>query len=55
MPAEFVALELGRFAALRSGAYADVSDGVRRVLGREPRAFAEYVRETAATGVWASV
>ncbi|MDT0343945.1 NAD(P)H-binding protein [Streptomyces litchfieldiae] len=54
VPAEFVALELGRFAAVRSGAYAEVSDGVRRVLGREPRSFAEYVRETAATGVWAN-
>ncbi|MGV9324459.1 hypothetical protein [Streptosporangium sandarakinum] len=25
---------------------------VARVLGREPREFTDYVRETAATGVW---
>ena len=29
------------------------TDGVQRALGREPRDFAEYARETAATGVWA--
>ncbi|MFF0416569.1 NmrA family transcriptional regulator, partial [Kitasatospora sp. NPDC004745] len=26
--------------------------GVRRALGREPRDFADYAREAAATGVW---
>ena len=29
-----------------------VASGVRRALGREPRDFADYARETAATGVW---
>jgi uncharacterized protein YbjT (DUF2867 family) len=29
-----------------------ITDDIRRVTGREPRRFAEYVRETAATGVW---
>ncbi|RZS41319.1 uncharacterized protein YbjT (DUF2867 family) [Herbihabitans rhizosphaerae] len=29
-----------------------LSDGVRRVLGREPRDVGEYIKETAATGVW---
>jgi hypothetical protein len=28
-----------------------ITDDVRRVTGREPGRFAEYVRETAATGV----
>jgi uncharacterized protein YbjT (DUF2867 family) len=28
------------------------ADGVRQALGREPRAFADYARRTAATGVW---
>ncbi|WCD84424.1 NAD(P)H azoreductase [Streptomyces xanthophaeus] len=32
--------------------FADLADGVRRVLGREPRDFSDYVRTTAATGVW---
>ena len=29
-----------------------VTDDVREVTGREPRRFADYVRETAATGIW---
>jgi hypothetical protein len=29
-----------------------IADGVRRALGREPRDFAGYTRETAASGVW---
>ncbi len=29
------------------------TDAVQCALGREPRDFAEYARETAATGVWA--
>ncbi|MFJ6510651.1 NAD(P)H-binding protein [Streptomyces sp. NPDC091406] len=31
---------------------APVLDGVRRALGREPRDFADFVREAAARGVW---
>jgi hypothetical protein len=34
------------------GRNAHVADGVRRALGREARDFTDYVRETAATGVW---
>ena len=29
-----------------------ITDDIKQVTGREPRRFAEYVRETAATGVW---
>jgi hypothetical protein len=29
-----------------------VTDGVQRALGRPPRDFAEYARNTAATGIW---
>ena len=29
-----------------------VTDDIRKVLGREPRDFAEYARDTAQTGVW---
>ncbi|MGA4838895.1 NmrA family transcriptional regulator [Streptomyces sp. G45] len=34
------------------GRNAYVSDGVREVLGREPREFSDFVREAAETGVW---
>ena len=34
------------------GRNAQLSDCVRRALGREPRDFSEYARATAATGVW---
>ncbi|GAA4872417.1 NAD(P)H-binding protein [Saccharopolyspora cebuensis] len=34
------------------GRRAHVTDTVERVLGRPPRDFAEYARDTAATGVW---
>jgi uncharacterized protein YbjT (DUF2867 family) len=29
-----------------------ITGDVKRVIGREPRRFADYVRDTAATGVW---
>jgi uncharacterized protein YbjT (DUF2867 family) len=35
------------------GSKAELSDGVRRALGREPRDFADYTRAAAASGVWA--
>lgn len=31
---------------------AEVSDGVRRAIGREPRDFAEFARDAAAAGAW---
>jgi uncharacterized protein YbjT (DUF2867 family) len=34
------------------GRNAYLTDGVQRALGREPRDFAAYARNTAATGVW---
>jgi hypothetical protein len=34
------------------GSKAQLADGVQRALGREPKDFAQYARETAATGVW---
>jgi uncharacterized protein YbjT (DUF2867 family) len=34
------------------GRNAFVTDGVQRALGREPRDFRDFVRDTAATGVW---
>jgi uncharacterized protein YbjT (DUF2867 family) len=40
------------FTEVLDGRNANLADGVQRALGREPRDFSEYVRETAATGVW---
>jgi uncharacterized protein YbjT (DUF2867 family) len=40
------------FTEVLDGRNANLVDGVQRALGREPRDFSEYVRETAATGVW---
>ena len=34
------------------GTKAQLGDGVQRALGRQPRDFADYAREAAATGVW---
>ncbi|HEX3287613.1 MAG TPA: NAD(P)H-binding protein [Mycobacterium sp.] len=34
------------------GSKAQLADGVQRALGREPRDFADYAREAAASGVW---
>ena len=43
-------LDLERY--FREDRASGVTDDVRQVIGREPRRFAEYVRETAPTGVW---
>jgi uncharacterized protein YbjT (DUF2867 family) len=40
------------FATVLDGRNAHVTDGVRRALGREPRDFADYAHDTAASGVW---
>ena len=34
------------------GSKAQLGDGVQRALGREPKDFADFAREAAATGVW---
>ncbi len=40
------------FATVLDGRNASLGDGVRKALGREPRDFTDYARETAAAGVW---
>src|SRR5918998_3693450 len=52
VPAEVVELLTYLFAEVVDGRNADTTDGVRRALGREPRDFRDYTRETASTGVW---
>ena len=52
VPAEFVSLLAYLFSEVLDGRNAHLTDGVQRALGREPRDFADYARDTAATGVW---
>src|SRR5918993_4553473 len=40
------------FREVLDGRNVQPTDGVRRALGREPRDLLDYVRDTAATGVW---
>lgn len=43
-------LDLERY--FREGRASLITNDIKQVTGREPRRFSEYVRETAATGVW---
>jgi hypothetical protein len=52
VPAEVVELLSYLFSEVLDGRNAHVTDGVQRALGREPRDFADYARDTAASGVW---
>ncbi|MDJ0911411.1 MAG: NAD(P)H-binding protein [Woeseiaceae bacterium] len=40
------------FATVLDGRNAYTTDGVQRALGREPKDFADYARDVAATGLW---
>ncbi|MEV6562750.1 NAD(P)H-binding protein [Nocardia sp. NPDC051756] len=52
VPADVVSLLDYLFGTILDGRNAKTADGVRRALGREPRDFTEYVRDTASTGIW---
>jgi uncharacterized protein YbjT (DUF2867 family) len=52
VPPEFVDFLTYLFEEVVDGRNADTTDGVRRALGREAGDFADYVRATAASGVW---
>jgi hypothetical protein len=52
VPEDFIELVLYLFATLFDGRNTPVADGVQHALGRPPRDFCDYVRQTAATGVW---
>jgi uncharacterized protein YbjT (DUF2867 family) len=52
VPVVFATLLTYLFGEVLDGRNAYLTDGVRRALGREPRDFADYAREAAATGVW---
>lgn len=52
LPPEAVAYLVDLFDSLLDGRNAHLSDGVRQILGREPRDFAAYAEEAAAEGDW---
>ncbi|MFI6171934.1 NAD(P)H-binding protein [Nocardia sp. NPDC051052] len=52
VPADVVSLLDYLFGTILDGRNSKTADGVRRALGREPKDFTEYARETAATGIW---
>ncbi|MGH7573728.1 MAG: NAD(P)H-binding protein [Longimicrobiales bacterium] len=52
VPADVIALVTYLFSEVLDGRNAWVNDGVQQVLGRPARDFSDYVRKTAATGVW---
>lgn len=51
-PPEVVDLLRYLFSEVLDGRNAHLADGVQRALGREPRDFADFAREAAASGVW---
>jgi uncharacterized protein YbjT (DUF2867 family) len=52
VPDDMVELLAYLFTEVLDGRNAHLTDGVQRALGRPPRDFGAYARETAATGVW---
>ncbi|MFI6045388.1 SDR family oxidoreductase [Nocardia sp. NPDC051321] len=52
VPADVVSLLDYLFGTILDGRNSKTADGVRRALGRAPKDFTEYARETAATGIW---
>ena len=52
VPAEFANPLTELIATVLDGRNASLSDGVRRALGREPRDFADFARDAAASGAW---
>ena len=54
LPPEVVDLLTYLFKEVVDGRNAETTDGVKRALGREPKDFRDYARETAASGVWAA-
>ncbi|MEI5678718.1 MULTISPECIES: NmrA family NAD(P)-binding protein [unclassified Mesorhizobium] len=52
IPAEFFGLMTELFTEVLDGRNTYVTDGAQRILGRAPRDFSDYARDTAATGIW---
>jgi len=54
VPPDYVSLVMYLFATVLDGRNEILADGVQRALGRAPRDFGAYARETAAAGIWAA-
>jgi len=54
LPEELASLVMYLFTTVMDGRNASTADGVEQALGRAPRDFADYARETAGAGVWES-
>lgn len=52
VPQEVIEMLSHLFVEVLDGRNAYLTNGVERALGRAPRDFADYARDTAATGVW---
>ena len=55
MPSVDADLVVYLFTTVLDGRNTPLADGVQRALGRPPREFSDYVRLTAATGVWGGI
>jgi uncharacterized protein YbjT (DUF2867 family) len=54
VPADIIWLLNLLFTEVLDGRNANLTDGVQQALGRAPRDFTDYVRKSAATGIWAA-
>lgn len=52
VPEDVIGLTTYLFDTVLDGRNSQLTDGVHRALGRQPRDFAEYARDAAATGIW---
>jgi uncharacterized protein YbjT (DUF2867 family) len=52
VPSEVIEMLTLIFGEVLDGRNARLADGVQRALGRRPRDFSDYARDTAATGIW---
>jgi uncharacterized protein YbjT (DUF2867 family) len=54
LPADMVWLLKELFTVVVDGRNEHLTDGVQRALGRTPKDFSDYARQTAATGIWSN-
>lgn len=52
VPRDYASLVMDLFTTVLDGRNASLADGVQQALGRPPRDFRDYAKQTAATGVW---
>lgn len=52
VPDDYIELVLYLFTTVLDGRNTPLADGVQRALGRAPRAFSDYVQQTAAASIW---